>query len=111
MKVTEEDIARASAETECLQRELDITNADHIALWLEANKDDSTLGWLSCRIIDAHEQEVALAQRRALERAAEAMENLCFYTPIDDLLGMTKQEMSVRTCAEGAKAIRALGDG
>lgn len=46
---------QASAETERLQRELDITNADHIALWLEANMHDSTLGWLACRIVEAHE--------------------------------------------------------
>lgn len=55
----------AKAETFRLQRELDITNADHIALWLEANKDDSSLAWLACRIIEAHEQEMALAALRA----------------------------------------------
>lgn len=53
--VTDEDIRTASAETERLARELDITNADHIALWLEANMPDSSLAWLACRIVEAHE--------------------------------------------------------
>lgn len=56
-----EAIERANAHVERVSRELDITNADHIALWLEANIHDSTLGWLACRIIEAHEQQVALA--------------------------------------------------
>lgn len=43
-----------------------------------------------------------------LDRAASEMENLCFFTPIEELIGMTKQEMSVRTCHAGAKAILAL---
>lgn len=47
---------RAAAEVDRLQRELDITNADHIALWLEANMHDSPLGWLACRIVEAHER-------------------------------------------------------
>ena len=51
----------AAAETERLQRELNITNADHIALWLEANMRDSSLGWLACRIFEAHEQQMALS--------------------------------------------------
>ena len=50
----------ATAETNRLQRELDITNADHIALWLEANLDDDTpMGWLACRIVEAYEAEIA----------------------------------------------------
>lgn len=57
---TPERIAWASAETERLTRELDITNADHIALWLEANKDDSPLGWLACRIVEAHEHALSV---------------------------------------------------
>ena len=43
-----------------------------------------------------------------IEACAVAMENLAFFTPIEELLHMTKQEMSVRTCREGAAAIRAL---
>jgi hypothetical protein len=52
---TEAMIAHAAEETERLSRELDITNAYHIALWLEANMQDSPLGWLACRIVEAHE--------------------------------------------------------
>ena len=52
---TVEAIAVASAETDRLTRELDITNADHVALWLEANIDDASLAWLACRIVEAHE--------------------------------------------------------
>ncbi|NIJ37885.1 hypothetical protein FHR22_002588 [Sphingopyxis panaciterrae] len=59
MMFSPEQVAAASAETERLQRELDITNADHIALWLEANMGDSSLSWLSCRIIEAHEAVIA----------------------------------------------------
>lgn len=52
---------------------------------------------------------VAQADRNAvLEEAARAMESLAFFTDVDELLTMTKQEMSVRTCHEGAAAIRAL---
>lgn len=54
--MTGEQIERASAEVERLSRELDITNADHIALWLETNNtDDTPTAWLACRIIEAHE--------------------------------------------------------
>lgn len=51
------------------------------------------------------------ARAEAFEEAAKAMENLAFFTDVDELLGMTKQEMSVRTCREGATAIRALAGG
>lgn len=74
--LTEADFARASAETERLQRELDITNADHIALWLESNMGDSALGWLACRIIEAHEQEVSLV-RLAHSQAGEVGKVYC----------------------------------
>lgn len=52
----------------------------------------------------------ALAEDRnaVLEEAARAMESLAFFTDVDELRTMTKQEMSVRTCHEGAAAIRAL---
>ncbi len=53
--ITREQIEAAHAEVERLQNELDITNPDHIALWLEANLPDSSLGWLACRIVEAHE--------------------------------------------------------
>lgn len=79
---TSELFDKAAAETERLQRELDITNADHIALWLETNKDDSSLGWLACRIIEAHEQSLSTLRQRieALEaenaRLREALEGV-----------------------------------
>lgn len=52
---TQEGYAAARRETERLSRELDITNADHVALWLEANLGDASLGWLAVRIVEAHE--------------------------------------------------------
>ena len=64
---------------------------------------------LSCRenTLNASARIVALAAiTETTERAAKAMENLCFFTPVDELLGMTKQEMSVRTCHAGATALR-----
>lgn len=59
---TPERIAAAAKETARLQRELDITNADHIALWLEANMADSSLGWLACRIAEEHERVLTAPQ-------------------------------------------------
>jgi len=53
----------------------------------------------------AAQERAALAMREA---AVVAMDNLCFFTDVSQLLEMTKQEMSVRTCLEGAKAIRAI---
>jgi len=55
-----EAFAKALEETNRLRRELDITNADHIALWLEANtiQDEpmsQCISWLACRIVEAHE--------------------------------------------------------
>lgn len=47
--------ALADEQVERLTRELDITNADHIVLWLEANLPDAELPWLACRIVEAHE--------------------------------------------------------
>lgn len=43
-----------------------------------------------------------------LETAAAVCENLAFFTPVAELAGMSKQEMSVRTCHEAAAAIRNL---
>lgn len=83
MKVTAEDLAHAAAEVERLQRELDITNADHIALWLEANTipDEpmsQCMSWLACRVVEAHEAaeqsskaEIERLQARVAEVEAE----------------------------------------
>jgi hypothetical protein len=66
---------KAAAQTNRLSRELDITNADHIALWIEANTIpdepmNQCASWLACRIVEAHEAKLATAERDALERAA-----------------------------------------
>jgi hypothetical protein len=58
--VNRKDYDLACAETERLQRELDITNADHVALWLEANTIpdepmNQCISWLACRIVEAYE--------------------------------------------------------
>ena len=53
--LTPEQIIAAQIEVSRLTHELDITNSDHIALWLEANIPYSSLTWLSARIIEAHE--------------------------------------------------------
>jgi hypothetical protein len=60
-QMLEADWQKAVAETNRLQRELDITNADHVALWLEANTiQDQPMSqcasWLACRIVEAHER-------------------------------------------------------
>jgi hypothetical protein len=60
--MTNEQIEAAHAETERLCRELDIVNADHVALWLEANMPGASLAWLACRIVDAHEAALSTQQ-------------------------------------------------
>jgi len=65
-----EQVARASEKVERLSRELDITNADHIALWLEGNtiQDEpmsQCVSWLACRIVEAHERAIAAMQADA----------------------------------------------
>lgn len=56
---TAERIEAANAETARLQRELDITNADHIALWLEANDPYEGDAWLAVQIADAYDRALA----------------------------------------------------
>lgn len=60
----------AVAETNRLQRELDITNADHTALWLEANTipDEpmsQCMGWLAVQIVEAYERAAPSADLAA----------------------------------------------
>lgn len=85
-KITDEMIEAASVETERLSRELDITNADHIVLWLESNlgpaaklfySGAATVGYLACRIVEAHEAELATlrAQNAALIEKMTAIEH------------------------------------
>ena len=52
----------ANAEVERLAQNLDITNADNIALWLEENLPDASIAWLACRIVEAYEE--ALSQHK-----------------------------------------------
>lgn len=55
----------------------------------------------------ARAKRVALAAIiETTEKAAAAIESLCFFIDIGEHLEMTKQEMSARTCREGAKVIR-----
>jgi hypothetical protein len=71
----------ASRETQRLCYELDITNADHIVLWLEQqlNGHVGPLAYIACRILDAHEAALATpapsivtgSDERAREDAAE----------------------------------------
>jgi hypothetical protein len=66
MTDSRERVARAHRETERLSRELDITNADHIALWLEANTipDEpmsQCISWLALQIVEAHERALELS--------------------------------------------------
>ena len=66
-----EPYERARREIARLSRNLDITNADHIALWIEANTiPDEPMSqcasWLACRIVEAHEA--------ALSRASQPVE-------------------------------------
>ena len=68
MANTNEELAgqleAASAAVNTLARELDVTNADHVALWLEGNTipDEpmsQCISWLACRIVEAHERAIA----------------------------------------------------
>lgn len=56
----------AVEETDMLERELDLTNVDHVALWLEANAISPPLthqlGWVACRITEAYEAQIAKLQ-------------------------------------------------
>lgn len=52
----------SAGEVQRLQRELDITNADHIALWLEANGLQDNLAWLAVQIAESHDASTAALQ-------------------------------------------------
>ena len=71
LKITPEMIKHAHAETERLSREMDITNADHVALWLEANDPYDGDAWLAIQIIEAHERATAPLHARVQELEAE----------------------------------------
>lgn len=79
-KITQADFDAAAKKVSGLQRELDITNADHIALWLEHSAPlDGNISWFACRIIEAHEIEMAkarIANERLNSAAPELLEAL-----------------------------------
>lgn len=56
-------------------------------------------------IIEADRLAVA---KKVREACAREMEKLYFITDIDDLIVLTKQQVSALTCRHGAAAIRAL---
>lgn len=56
--MTPEIIAAASAQVERYEHELDLTNADHIALWLETNTDEPRISWLAVQISDAFDRAI-----------------------------------------------------
>jgi hypothetical protein len=69
----------AIAETNRLRRELDITNADHIALWIEANTVldepmNQCASWLAVQIVEAYERT------RATPRTDEELVERLRYT-------------------------------
>lgn len=81
---TEADRDAAARKVFILERELDISNADHIALYLEANKPlDSHISWLACRIIEAHEIRLVQSQKELLE-ALEALLAVAQMTTFSD---------------------------
>lgn len=49
--------ARKAVERYCA--ELDITNADHIALWLETNTEEPRIAWLAVQISDAFDRAIS----------------------------------------------------
>ncbi|MFA5580542.1 MAG: hypothetical protein WDA25_01160 [Paracoccaceae bacterium] len=61
-RTAQEAAILACWEVDRLCRHLDITNADHIALWLEENRDASN-SFLACRIVEAHEAAIAALDR------------------------------------------------
>lgn len=81
----------AAVETERLTRELDITNADHIALWIEANTiPDEPMSqcasWLACRIVEAHESALSTPPADDVSRTntdvlVEALRRISELTP------------------------------
>ena len=73
----------AVEETDRLERELDLTNVDHVALWLEANAISPPLthqlGWVACRITEAYEAQIAKLQADG-DKLAGALEQLIKHT-------------------------------
>ena len=53
-----------NAEVERLAHELDVTNADNIALWLEEHLPDASIAWLSVQIVEAYERAARINIKR-----------------------------------------------
>lgn len=68
--------AFTAVRTERLCNELDITNADHIALWLERNMEPSAISYLAVKIVEAH--EAALRQPTQSDALREALAQIAF---------------------------------
>lgn len=64
-----------------------------------------TAEWQRHFLAEAFARHRIAGVRAGLEKAAEACQNLGFFTDIDELMYMTKQDMSERTCHEAAAAI------
>lgn len=105
--MTSEQIKSAMAEMERRQEVLDITNAEHIVLWLEANIKDSPIAWLACRIIEAHEAIVtareasarAEGRREGIEAAAKIIDRVRLWLPnVGQLLDSIKREWAPENC-------------
>jgi len=79
--MTNEQIEAARAETERLCHELDIANADHVALWLETNMPGASLAWLACHIVDAHEAALSAQQAAGEAEAVVTVEAVCSNRP------------------------------
>lgn len=87
----------ASAKVERLARELNITNPDHIALWLDENMADSSIAWLACRIVEAHEEAIrALSKER--DMAVEALEKI-------NRIGSPRPDRTLGDCADDLQFI------
>ena len=87
--MTPEQIATASAETERLAHNLDITNVDHVALWLDENLSDASPIWLACRIVEAHEAILAAlkAQLAGEDMVRDAIYQLAYHQQQADMDG------------------------
>lgn len=56
---TPEAMMKASNAVERYCAELDLTNADHIALWLETNTEEPRIAWLAAQIAGAFDRAIS----------------------------------------------------
>lgn len=56
---TSEAMVKASNAVERYCAELDLTNADHIALWLETNTEEPRIAWLAVQIAEAFDRAIS----------------------------------------------------